>query len=301
MTKSNFQIKSEKETKTEGLFSLEPLESGFGHTLGNSLRRVLLTALPGAAVTYVKINGVRHQFSTLAGLKEDIVEFILNVKKINVKADIEKAAKITLDVTGPGEVKAGDIETPAGVEVINKDLVLGHLADKKSRLVCEMTVERGVGYSPFEERKSETLGVIPVDAIFSPVVKVNYEVETTRLGDRLILEIVTDGTISPKDSLKHSAKVLVDSFMQIVEPKAVAPQKKEDHSLSSDSLKLTVEELSLPTRIANALEKSGYKTVGDLVTAMTTDRKKLSSVKNLGEKSMKIIDVALKEKGVSLP
>lgn len=301
MVKPIFQIKSEKQTESEGVFVLEPLEAGFGHTLGNALRRVLLTCLPGAAVTFIKITGVRHQFTTLPGLKEDIVEFILNVKKIRIKMSGDKPVKISLEATGPGEIKAGKIETPAGVEIVNKDLVLGHLADKKSKISCEMVIERGLGYSPFEERKSETLGVIPVDAIFSPVVKVNYTVGTTRVGrvanyDRLILEITADGIISPAEALKKAAQILVSYFGQIIEPKVHREEKEGKSSLSPDVLKLTVEELSLPTRITNALEKSGLKTVADL---LETDKKQISSVKNLGDKSVKIIEAALKDKGVS--
>lgn len=301
MVKPIFQIKSEKQTESEGVFALEPLEAGFGHTLGNALRRALLTCLPGAAVTFIKITGVRHQFTTLPGLKEDIVEFILNVKKIRIKMSGDKPVKISLEATGPGEIKAGKIETPAGVEIVNKNLVLGHLADKKSKISCEMTVEPGFGYSPFEERKSETLGVISVDAIFSPVVKVNYTVGTTRVGrvanyDRLILEITVDGTISPAEALKQAAQILVSYFGQIVEPKVHREEKEGKPNLSPDVLKLTVEELSLPTRITNALEKSGLKTVADL---LETNKKQISLVKNLGDKSVKIIEAALREKGVS--
>ena len=297
-----FQLKIEKETSTEGVFILEPLEAGYGITLGNALRRVLLTSLSGAAVTFFKIAGVRHQFSALNGLKEDIVEFTLNLKKLRVRMDIEGSAKMTLETNGPGEVTADKIKTPAGVEIINKDLVLGHLADKKAKISCEMTVERGLGYSPFEERKSETLGLIPLDATFSPVLRVNYTIGTTRVGrvanyDRLVIEIVTDGTITPSEALKEAAKILVSYFNQVIEPK-LAPKEKETRlKAPTEVLKLTIEELSLPTRIANALEKNNYKTVADLIEA---DRKDLVKIKNLGEKSMKIIDIALGEKGVAI-
>lgn len=302
MIKPIFQIKTEKETPNEGKFFLEPLEAGFGHTLGNALRRVLLTSLSGSAVTFIKIAGLRHQFTTLPGLKESIVEFILNVKKLRIQMSGDKPVKLTLEATGPGEIKAGKIQTPAGVEIISKDLILGHLADKKSKFSCEMTAEKNFGYSPSEERKSETLGVIPIDAIFSPVRRVNYTIETTRVGraanyDRLVLEITTDGTISPRDALKEAAQILLNYFEQIVEPKVLKEEKEEKSKLSPEALRLTVEELSLPTRITNALEKSGYRTVADL---LTTNRKEVSSVKNLGEKSVKIIDAALKEKGISI-
>jgi DNA-directed RNA polymerase subunit alpha len=296
-----FSIKSKKETTDYGEFILEPLEKGYGQTLGNALRRVLLTSLPGAAVTQVKITGVRHQFSTLEGLREDIVELLLNIKQIRIKYKGKKPAKMKLDAHGPGEVKAGDIKAPADVEIVNPELVLGQLADKKNTLKAEMVVESGFGYLPAEERKGGGLGVIPVDASFSPVKRVNYRLEATRVGrrtdlDRLILEISTDKAISPSDALKEAAKILTAFFHQIVEPKEV-PVKEEKEELPSEVLRLTVEELNLPTRIANALRKGGYEAVGDLTAATAAD---IAKVKNLGEKSTKIIQAALAEKDVGL-
>lgn len=302
MNQSFFQIKTEKETKNEGVFILEPLEQGYGQTLGNALRRVLLTALPGAAVTFVKIAGVRHQFTTIPGLKEDVVELILNIKQLRIHYSGDKPVKLILEATGPGEVKASEIKTPPGVEVVNKDFVLGTLADKKSKLGIEMTVEKGFGYSPFEERKSETLGVIPIDALFSPVARVNYKVEATRVGrmtnfDKLILEVMTDGTVAPLEAVKESAKIIISYFEQIVEPKKPKTAKEKKTEVPPEILKLMVEELALPTRITNALEKAGLKTVEELVS---TPKKEIAKVKNLGSKSMKIIEAALKEKGVNL-
>ncbi|MFZ5365665.1 MAG: DNA-directed RNA polymerase subunit alpha [Patescibacteria group bacterium] len=295
-----FQIKTEKETKNEGVFILEPLEQGYGQTVGNALRRVLLTSLPGAAVTFVKIAGVRHQFTTIPGLKEDVVELILNIKKLRIRYDGDKPVKINLEVTGPGEILASKIKTPANVEIVNKDLVLGTLADKKSKLQIDLTVEKGFGYSPFEERQSETLGVIPVDAIFSPVLRVNYKVEATRVGrmtnfDKLILEVLTDGTISPLEAVKESTKIIISYFEQILEPKKPKVEEKEKIEASPEVLRLMIEELSLPTRIVNALEKAGFKTVEDIVSA---PRNEISKVKNLGAKSIKIVEAALSEKGV---
>lgn len=301
MLSPTFQIKKEKTTETEGVFILEPLEQGYGHTLGNALRRVLLTSLPGAAVTYVKIDGVTHQFSTLSGLKEDIVELILNIKKIRIHYEGEKPLKVILEAVGPKEVKAKDIKVSSPARIINEDLVLAQLADKKAKLFCEMTVEKGYGYSPFEERESQTLGVIPVDAAFSPVQRVNYRIEATRVGritnyDRLILEVKTDGTITPQEALDQSAKILIAYFTQIVEPKKVkSEEKKEEAKISAEILKLTVEELNLPVRITNALERAGYKDVESLLASNKGD---ISKVKNLGSKSIKIIEAALKEKGV---
>ena len=297
-----FRIKKEKETKDFGHFVIEPLEPGFGHTLGNALRRVLLSALPGAAITRVKITGVKHKFSTLEGLKEDIIELILNLKQVKVSYDGEKPTKLTLEKTGPGAVKAGDIKTPAKVEIANPDLVIGNLATKKNRLKADIWVESGYGYLPAEEREVEKLGEIPIDAAFSPVIQVNYRVEATRVGrrtdlDRLVLEITTDGSLKPSQALKQAARILIGYFHQVYEPKRM-PKKKESKIEAPDlTLKLTVEELELPTRIANALRKGGYGTVAGLVAATEAD---LAKVKNLGEKSIKIVEAALSQKGVGL-
>ena len=298
-----FEVKKEKETADFGLFVIEPLQQGFGHTLGNALRRVLLSSLPGAAVVQVKIPGVRHQFSTISGLKEDVVSLLLNLKKIRLEYLGEKPQKITLDKTGPGIVKASDIEVPTGVKIINGDLVLGTLADKKSRLRIEMVVERGYGYSSAEERPTEEIGVIPIDAAFSPVVRVNYQVSATRVGrminwDKISLEIWTDGTVSPTEAFTESAKVLGNFYQQIINPKK---EKKEvtakEEKVSKEVLEMSVEELELPTRIANSLAKGGLAQVGDILTA---GRKKIVKVKNLGTKSIKIIEAALKQKGLEL-
>jgi len=302
MIKSLFRIKKEKETKDFGCFVIEPLEPGFGYTLGNALRRVLLSALPGAAITQIKIAGVKHKFSTLEGLKEDIIELILNLKQVKVSYDGRKPAKLILDKTGPGEIKAGDIEVPAKVEIINKGLVIGNLATKKNRFKADIMVESGYGYLPAEERKTEKLGEIPIDALFSPIRQVNYRVEATRVGrrtnlDRLVLEITTNGSFKPSEALKQAAQILVDYFHQIVEPKRMPREKKKKIEAPNLVLRLTVEELDLPTRIANALRNGGYGTVDKLVKADEVD---LTKVKNLGEKSIKIIRATLAQKGVSL-
>jgi len=301
MIEANFKIKKIKTTSNFGQFSLEPLPQGYGYTLGNALRRVLLTSVPGAAITEVKISGVKHKFSTLPGMKEDVIELLLNLKEVRIRYEGEKPIKLYLDKTGPGEVKAGDIEVSGGAEVVNKNLVLANLADSKSRLKMEMVVEKGYGYLPSEERKSNKLGLIILDAIFSPVTRVNYKVETTRVGgktdlDRLVLEINTDGTVDPYEVLKHGAKTLVFFFNQILNPKDFPSEEKNRTRQSSpEVLKLTIEELELPTRIINALQKAGYQTVGKLVKARKSD---LASIKNLGEKSLEIILETLAKKGI---
>lgn len=301
MLKPQFKVTIDKQTADYGRFFLEPLEQGYGHTLGEALRRCLLTSLEGAAVTKVRIERVRHHFSTLEGLKEDIVELVLNIKKLRIKYTGGKEATLKLEASGPGEIKASKIKTPAGVEIVNKDLVLANLADKKSKLVVEMKVSTGWGYSPAEERKIETVGVIPVDANFSQVKQVNYKVEATRIGrrtdfDRLILEIWTSGTIKPLEVLEKGSKILVNYFKQVYEPvfEKVVEEKYEKED--EETLSLTVEELGLPTRIANALLKGGNKTVRDLIKVK---RKEITSVKNLGVKSVSIVEKKLKQYGLS--
>jgi DNA-directed RNA polymerase subunit alpha len=296
-----FEIKREKKQKNYARFIISPLEQGYGHTLGTSLRRVLLKSLGGAAITSVKISGVKHQFSTLKGMKEDIVEFLLNLKKVRFSYTTDKQEKVKLSVKGPGEVKAKDIEVPATLKVANPNLVLAYL-NKGAKLNAEMTVDFGEGYVSAEERGERKIGVIPLDASFSPVVRVNYRVEETRVGrltnyDKLILEIWTDGTVDPKDALVLSAKVLIKYFQQIVSPKRVEKEEKVEKDDLGPVGKLSVEEINLPTRVANALLKAGYETVEDLAKAKKED---LIKVRNLGEKSIKIVEVALAEKDVKI-
>ena len=302
MIDPRFQIKKVKQAKDFGQFAISPLEQGYGHTLGNALRRVLLTSLGGAAITQVKINGVKHKFSTLEGMKEDVIELILNLKQVRVKYTGEKPVKLTLEKTGPGTVKASDIKTPASVKIINQNHVLANLATKKNKLKMEMRVETGLGYLPAKDRKIEKIGLIPLDAIFSPVRRVNYRIEATRVGrrvdlDRLVLGIYTDGTVKPKEALKEAAKVLAAYFSQIVKPKKAPKKGKEVGMVIDEKMQLTVEELGLPTRITNALRRGGYGIVADLSAASIDD---LSKVKNLGEKSIKVIRAALGKKTVSL-
>lgn len=303
MFEPNFKIITEEERKDYGRFSIEPLDQGFGETLGNALRRVLLTSLPGAAVTSVKINGVKHQFSTLYGLSEDIVELILNIKKIRFSLPDNNAVKVTLDVHGPKEVTASDLKVPAGVTVANPDLHLGTLVDNKSKLEVEMNVEAGYGFVPAEEQSSGTIGLIPLDAVFTPILRVNFKVEATRVGrmtnlDKLIIEIWTDQTINPLKALEMSARTLASYFIQVFEPKAVAPEGVAvTPAVSDEVLKMTIEELDLPTRIVNALKNGGIETVGQL---LGTPKKELVAIKNLGVKSLSIVEEKLREKGVAL-
>jgi DNA-directed RNA polymerase subunit alpha len=282
---------------------IEPLEQGYGHTLGNALRRVLLTSLPGAAITSVSIEGVEHQFTTLEGLSEDVVELILNLKQVRVKADHDGIGVLRLSASGPAKVTAGDIKAEAGFEIMNPDNVIATLA-KGKKLELEMAVETGTGYKLSSEMEGGVIGQIPVDALFSPVVKVSYKVEATRVGrrtdfDRIVMEIQTDGTLEPAEAVKQAARILAKQFTQVFDP-VIVEAKEAGVKLSpeeAETLRLTVEELDLPTRIANALRKGGYKTVGDLVGV---SKDTVSKVKNLGGKSVDLINEALQKKGVSL-
>lgn len=301
-----FKVKEEKHTHDYGEFTIEPLEPGYGHTVGNALRRVLLTSIPGAAITSVKISGVKHRFSTLTGLKENIVDLLLNLKGVNFHfADSKTSATIRISEKGPKSITASDIIVSDGVEVVNKDHYLGSLSDKKAKLEMEMVVERGQGYTVSEDRKISEVGVITTDAIFTPVRRVSYTVSATRVGrqtnlDKLTLSVWTNGTISPREALRQASKVLGSFFMQVYEPKsgsiasegiAISP------SISEDLLKLTIDELDLPTRIYNSLRNGGIETLGQL---LGTSKRDLMTMRNMGNKSISIIEDKLREKGISL-
>lgn len=305
MLSPNFKVKENKLTKDYGEFIIEPLEPGYGHTLGNSLRRVLLISIPGAAVTSVKISGVKHKFSTIAGVKENAVDLLLNIKGLNFKLlDSKTSSTVRLSVKGPKEVTGKDLELPEDVELVNKDHYIAHL-DKKGKLDMELTIESGYGYSLSEERKISTLGVLPTDAIFTPVRRVNYEVSATRVGrqtnlDRLTLKVWTNGVVEPRQALDEAAKVIASYFFQLYEPKAMEKETEEAGSASgySDAItRMTIDELDLPTRIYNSLRNGGIETIGQL---LETPRKELVSMRNMGGKSISVIEEKLKEKGITL-
>jgi len=304
MSEPNFIIKTEVDKPGYGMFVIEPLEQGYGHTLGNSLRRVLLSSLPGAALTSVKIEGVSHQFSALEGLKEDVVELILNLKKIRIALEDGEEAVIKVSKKGPGPVTAGDFDAPAGVRIVNPDLVVATLSDKKASLELEATVVRGYGYTQADEQSVGELGRIPMDALFSPVIRVNYRVDATRVGrmtnlDKLVMEVWTDETIKPMDALSQAAKVLVSYFTQVFEPKKQPAQEEAaaQPAVSDEVVKMRIEELEIPTRIVNAFARGGIETVGQLLAA---PRAELLKIKNLGAKSLSVVEDKLKEKGVVL-
>jgi DNA-directed RNA polymerase subunit alpha len=299
----NFTVVELEASNTHSTIVIEALENGYGHTLGNALRRVLLTSLPGAAITKITIDGVNHQFTAYEGMTEDVVELILNLKQVRVQTNADESGILHLNVKGAKEITATDIECEAGFEIINKDLYIATLAKGKN-LDIEMVVESGVGYKLASETEIETVGQIAIDALFSPIIKVSYKVEAPRVGrrtdfDKIVFDIETDGTISPLVAVQQAAEILIKQFDQIVNP-VVAQVKEELTDMSPEeieTMKLTVEELDLPTRIANALRKGGFETVADLTKAPKDD---ISRVKNLGGKSIDLIEEALSKKGVVL-
>lgn len=295
MQTMNFSVKTIEERDNYGVFAIEPLINGFGHTIGNALRRVLLSSFRGAAITDVKVAGVNHKFSTLAGLSEDMIDLILNLKSVKVAYVGDEPVTAKLSVKGVKTVTARDIVTPANVKIVSGDLVIAHLG-KDAKLDLELTIGTGYGYSGADERPSSTIGTMSIDAIYSPVERVSYKVEATRVGrrtdfDKVVMEIYTDGSQLPSVVLKEAARILVASFQQIVEPIVSV----DTSVVATSTTSVMTDDLGLPTRVANALKAAGYKAASEL--AMATD-KDLKTVKNLGGKSLSLIDEALTSKGL---
>jgi len=299
---SKFHINSLKSTPTYGKFEISPLIGGFGHTIGNSLRRILLITIPGAAITRIKVDGANHLLTTLPGIKEDLVDISLNLKQVKFTYSKDEPITLTLSKKGAGVVTAADIVDSELCKVSNPEQVIATITDSKASLKMEMTIERGIGYTLAKEQKTDVVGEIILDATFTPVLKANYEVEPTRLGkksnfDKLIMEIWTDGSIEPLSALKIAARDLINSLSQIVDPKEF---DEEVITIASNpvasGLDVSIEEIELPLRVTNALKKAGYSTIDHLIKG---GRLEVSKAKNVGEKSLKIIDSWLKEKGFS--
>lgn len=293
-----FTVKKEKEKGNWGRYVITPLPAGFGSTVGNSLRRVLLGFLPGAAVTQMKIRGASHIFTTIKGVKEDLVQVMLNVKQIRFEYQGDKQVNVKVEKSGSGPVKAGDIKTQPGIKVVNPDFVLANLTDKSATLKMDLTVARGLGYESAKEHGSSKLGVIGIDSVFTPIVKVNYQVEPARMGketnlDKLVIDIWTDGSIRPKKAMEKATEVLVEVFHQILKPK---PIKKKKEKVENKNLDLLVEEIEeIPLRLVNALKKAGYKTVEDLSGA---GAREVIKAKNVGEKSVDFLKTVLKKRKI---
>lgn len=292
-----------------GRFKIEPLDPGYGHTLGNALRRVLLSSIPGSAITRIKIEGVFHEFSTIDGVKEDVTEVVLNVKGIRMRSYADRPVKLFLSKKGPGVVRASDIELPSNIELSNPSHYICTLDSEDHQLEMEMTVERGRGYIAADQRDALPIGEIPIDAIFTPIPRVNYVVENTRIGqatdfDRLLLELWTDGTVKPGDALSHAAQVLVQYYQTISEFNRLAttaPDELTDEEssggsgmvVSPDIYDVAIEELDLSTRTYNCLKRADITRVGQV---LQMDEKALLSVRNLGQKSMEEIRERLVER-----
>ena len=295
------------ENKDYGVFVVEPLERGYGTTLGNSLRRVLLASLPGAAVTSINIEGVLHEFDTVPGVREDVMQIILNVKGIAVKSYVQDEKIIELDVEGPAEVTAGDILTDSDIEIVNPDHYLFTIGEGAS-LKATLTVNSGRGYVPADQNKKDDapVGTLAVDSIYTPVTKVNYQVEPARVGsndsfDKLTLEILTNGTIIPEDALGLSARILTEHlnlFTNLTEIAIATDVMKEVDTTSDDRiLERTIEELDLSVRSYNCLKSAGINTVYDLTEKSEAEMMK---VRNLGRKSLEEVKIKLADLGLGL-
>ena len=299
------QIQEESLSPTRSKFVIEPLEPGFGYTVGNSLRRTLLSSIPGAAISSIRIEGVLHEFSTIPKVTEDVTDIIMNLKELVVRSESDEPVTVYLKAKGPGSVTAGDIAPPAGVEILNPDLHVATLG-KGGSLEMEMNVERGVGYRMADKNKNprDPIGVIPVDSIFSPVRRVSYAVENTRVEqmtdrDRLILDVETDGSIMPREALASAGGTLlelVQLFGDLAEAQSMQVGPAEDDSVPSD-YGITVEELNLSVRSYNCLKREGINSVGDLVEKSEAE---LMDIRNFGQKSIDEVKAKLEELGLGL-
>jgi DNA-directed RNA polymerase subunit alpha len=307
MEKPRIECVDKRPELNYGKFVIEPLERGYGTTLGNSLRRVLLSSLPGAAVTSIKIDGVLHEFSTIPNVVEDTTEIILNIKKMVLKYEGNERKIIRLEHSGAGELKASDITPDAEVEILNPDQHLAVL-DEGAKLYMELTVERGRGYISADQqplKNEDIVGLIPIDSIFTPVNRVNFTVENARVGkrtdyDSLTLEIWTNGSISPEEAISFSAKILIDYlklFTEIDDTYAQVEILVEKEEEKKDKvLEMSIEELELSVRASNGLKRANINTVGDLIEKT---REEMSKIRNLGQKSLEEIERKLKELGLS--
>jgi len=298
------KVLNKDKTNNSARFEIEALYPGYGITIGNSLRRVILSSLPGAAITQAKIKGVQHEFSTISGVLEDVVTIIMNLKQLRFKIYSDEPQKATLKVKGEKKIKASDFQFSSQVELVNKSSHIASLTDKKSELDIEIQIKKGVGYEPVERRKKQgklEIGAIPIDAIFTPIKRVNYKVENMRVGertdfDRLYLDIVTDGTITPEEAFWQSSKILVDHFSLFIEtPKE--EKKPEEKKVEEDIIKTKIEDLKLSGRTFNALINNNIKTLAGI---LRKTEKSLLEMEGMGEKGLGEIKKALKKLNLEL-
>jgi len=300
------QIQEETITPTRSKFAIEPLQPGFGYTLGNALRRTLLSSIPGAAVSSVRIDGVLHEFSTIPKVTEDVTDIILNLKEVVLRSDVEEPVTAYLKARGPAEVTAGDIQPPAGVEILNPDQHIATLG-RQASLELEMVILRGVGYVAAEKNKNprDPIGVIPVDSIFSPVRRVTYAVENTRVEqmtdrDRLILDVETNGAITAREAVASAGSTLselVNLFGELAESQGLTVGPAPDTTTLTGDMALTIEELNLSVRSYNCLKREGINTVGDLIQKSEAE---LLDIRNFGQKSIDEVKAKLDELGLEL-
>jgi DNA-directed RNA polymerase subunit alpha len=302
------KIEREAEARDYGKFVISPLERGYGITLGNALRRVLLSSLEGAAVTSIRIADVQHEFSDIPGVREDVIRVMLQIKQLRMKLLDVDTARLRLEVRGNGTVTAADIHTPPEVEVVNPDLYLFSVDDSKADLEIEMTVERGRGYSPADGRTERLpIGELPMDAIYTPVRRVNFEVGSARVGqstnyDKLILEIWTDGTVAPEDALSTSAKLMIEHLRHLAgiseeSLTALTEQADEGSRLTSEMIETPIENLDLSVRVFNSLKRTGITTVGEVLDLLEKGDEAVMSIRNFGEKSLEELRQKMHEKG----
>jgi DNA-directed RNA polymerase subunit alpha len=300
------RIDEESISPNRSRFVIEPLEPGFGYTLGNALRRTLLSSIPGAAISSVKIDGVLHEFSTIPKVTEDVTDIILNLKQLVISSEVDEPVTAYLKAKGPAEVTAGDIQPPAGVDILNQDLHIATLG-RGANLELEMVVQRGVGYVSSERNKNprDPIGVIPVDSIFSPVRRVTYAVEATRVEqmtdrDRLIVDVETDGSISPRKAVASAGSTLahlVQLFAELAESPGVVPSPLEVEKREEGDYAIVIEDLNLSVRSYNCLKREGINTVGDLVQKSEAE---LMDIRNFGQKSIDEVKGKLEELGLGL-
>jgi DNA-directed RNA polymerase subunit alpha len=302
------KIEREAEARNYGKFVISPLEHGYGITLGNALRRVLLSSLDGVAVTSIRIADVQHEFSEIPGVREDVIRVMLQIKQLRLKMHDVDTARLHLEVRGSGSVTAADIIAPPEVEIVNPDLYLFSVDDSNANLEIEMTVERGHGYSPADDRSGRLpIGELPVDAIYSPVRRVNWEVGSARVGqstnyDRLVLEIWTDGTIGPEEALSASARILIEHLRHLAgiseATLAIMTEEIEEGSrLTSEMIETPIENLDLSVRVFNSLKRTGITTVGEVLELLEKGEEAVMSIRNFGEKSLDELRQKMREKG----
>ncbi len=302
------KVERDAEARNYGKFVISPLERGFGVTLGNALRRVLLSSLDGTAITSIRVSDVLHEFSDIPGVREDVIQVLLQIKQIRLVMHEGDIAHLHLDVRGEGVVTAADIQTPAEVEIVNPDLYLFTVNDSKARLEIDMTVEHGRGYSPATDRSGKLpIGDLPVDAIFTPVKRVNFNVSAARVGqstnyDKLTLEIWTDGTITPEKGLGNASKVMIDHLRYISGiSEEILPISVEKEiigtGLTSEAAETPIENLDLSVRVFNSLKRTGVTTVGDVLELLAKGDDAVMSIRNFGEKSRDELVDKMREKG----